>query len=441
MSTGSGSGEAGGNITLPITLSNQSGTSVAAVSVDIGYSTAVFKNPSASIGPAGEAADKEVATGDISSGLFRVSVLSASNNDVIGNGVIAYLTLNIQTSAPIGSTTLTTTASGSDPSGGNVIVNGSNGTVTILGDIPGDCDGDGTVSIAEVQSAINMFLGINTIENCVDVNENGKVSIGEIQKIINKHLRLSSPWMASVFDSRGNSLDKANFSASSTSPALIIGQGTGDAGETVTVSVTLSNVTGYDISAISSDITYDTSVLENPTVEIGPAGTAASKTVTSNEPSSGTLRIGILSVSNNNAIGSGVVAYVTFTVKAASGRTTLGNSPEASDPSGNDISIDGTDGSIRAETIVYVDPAGQCGGNESCYSGIQNAIDSASSYLLMRLSSGTYDEDLVIDQTHGLTLSGGWDSTFTTQSSNTVLNSLTITGTGGTVEIENVVLQ
>jgi len=144
-----------------------------------------------------------------------------------------------------------------------------NGTVTILGDIPGDCDGDGTVSIAEVQSAINMFLGINTIENCVDVNENGKVSIGEIQKIINKHLRLSSPWMASVFDSRGNSLDKANFSASSTSPALIIGQGTGDAGETVTVSVTLSNVTGYDISAISSDITYDTSVLENPTVEIG----------------------------------------------------------------------------------------------------------------------------------------------------------------------------
>jgi len=126
---------------------------------------------------------------------------------------------------------------------------------------------------------------------------------------------------------------------------------------------------------------------------------------------------------------------------AASGRVSLNNSPEASDPSGNDISIGGTDGSIVAATIVYVDSTGQCGGNNSCYSGVQNAIDSASSYLLMRLSTGTYDEDLVIDQTHGLTLSGGWDSTFTSQSSSTVIKSLTINGTSGTVELDNVVLQ
>lgn len=441
MSIGSSSGEAGGTITIPITLSNQSGTSLAAVSVDIGYDTAVFQSLSAAIGPAGESADKEVATGNISSGLFRVSVLSGSNNKTMGNGVIAYITLKVQNDARIGLTTLTSTASGSDASGGSVTVNGSSGTVTILGDIPGDCDGDGTVSIAEVQSAINMFLGINIIEDCVDVNGNGKVSIGEVQKIINKHLRLSAPLPASGLSSPEDSLDISNTFRASTSPTLSIGQGTGDAGETVTVPVTLRNVTGYDISALSSDITYDTNILDGPTVVIGPAGTAASKTVSSSKPSSGTLRIGILSVSNNDAIGTGVVAYITFSVKTASGRVTLNNSPEASDPSGNDISINGVNGSITAATVVYVDSTGQCGGNGSCYSGVQNAIDSASSYLLMRLSSGTYDEDLVIDQAYGLTLSGGWDSTFTTQSSSTVINSITINGTSGTAELDNVILQ
>ena len=120
---------------------------------------------------------------------------------------------------------------------------------------------------------------------------------------------------------------------------------------------------------------------------------------------------------------------------------TLGNSAEASDPSGNDVSVNGTNGSIIAATIVYVDSTGQCGGNGSCFSGIQNAIDSATSYFLMRMSEGIYDEDIVIDQTYGLTLSGGWDSTFTTQSSDTVINSLTISDTSGTVEVENLTLQ
>ena len=213
MSIGSSSGESGGWITLPIEIANQSSALVAAASVDIGYDASVFMNPSAAIGPAGEAVKKEVATSDIASGLFRISILSGSNNDVMGDGVIAYLTLKVQSKAPIGLTTLTATASGSDATGGDVIVNGSNGTVTIIGDIPGDCNGDGTVSVAEVQSAINMFLGINTIEGCVDVNGNGKVSIGEVQKIINKHLRLSVSSSTSGFDSPGDSLAKSSNSS------------------------------------------------------------------------------------------------------------------------------------------------------------------------------------------------------------------------------------
>lgn len=55
---------------------------------------------------------------------------------------------------------------------------------------PGDCDNNGTVTIAEVQSAINMFLGLNTVAPCVDTNGNNSVSIDEVQKTINSFLGL-----------------------------------------------------------------------------------------------------------------------------------------------------------------------------------------------------------------------------------------------------------
>ncbi|MBI5484226.1 MAG: EF-hand domain-containing protein [Deltaproteobacteria bacterium] len=63
-----------------------------------------------------------------------------------------------------------------------------NPPVTIIK--PGDCNGDGKVSIAEVQSAINMFLGLNIPLNCVDIDKGRSVSISEVQKTINSFLGL-----------------------------------------------------------------------------------------------------------------------------------------------------------------------------------------------------------------------------------------------------------
>ena len=53
---------------------------------------------------------------------------------------------------------------------------------------PGDCDSSGTVTIDEVQSAINMFLGLKSVEACVDLNGSGTVAIAEVQKVINGFL-------------------------------------------------------------------------------------------------------------------------------------------------------------------------------------------------------------------------------------------------------------
>ena len=55
---------------------------------------------------------------------------------------------------------------------------------------PGDCSGDGVVTIAEVQSAINMFLGLTAPLTCIDVDNSGAVSISEVQKVINSFLGL-----------------------------------------------------------------------------------------------------------------------------------------------------------------------------------------------------------------------------------------------------------
>ncbi|WP_136525967.1 toxin TcdB middle/N-terminal domain-containing protein [Geomonas ferrireducens] len=52
----------------------------------------------------------------------------------------------------------------------------------------GDCDGNGTVSISEMQSAINMFLRIKAPLVCVDTDNNGSVNIFELRRVIDSYL-------------------------------------------------------------------------------------------------------------------------------------------------------------------------------------------------------------------------------------------------------------
>jgi hypothetical protein len=58
--------------------------------------------------------------------------------------------------------------------------------------LPGDCDGDGTVSIGEVQRVIRMHLHLDVPGCGADCDGSGSISIGELQKVINAHLRLPS---------------------------------------------------------------------------------------------------------------------------------------------------------------------------------------------------------------------------------------------------------
>ncbi|MBW1783037.1 MAG: hypothetical protein JRL30_20130 [Deltaproteobacteria bacterium] len=90
-------------------------------------------------------------------------------------------------------------------------------------------------------------------------------------------------------------------------------------------------------------------------------------------------------------------------------------------------------------TLLYVDKNGSCGGMSPCYTTIQGAMNAAATGDRIRIAQGTYDESLVLNESKSLTLQGGWDATFATQSSDTTINSMTINN--GTVTIDNLVIQ
>jgi len=89
--------------------------------------------------------------------------------------------------------------------------------------------------------------------------------------------------------------------------------------------------------------------------------------------------------------------------------------------------------------IVYVNPDNNCGGNTPCYSTIQAAIDAAETDSVIRILQRPFDENIIMDQTYVLSLSGGWDATFTTQSSTSTVNSMTIND--GVFTIDSIIIQ
>ena len=100
--------------------------------------------------------------------------------------------------APAGSYTINATAtgyqakslSGVSVTSGKVVDASMTLTVATASNKPGDCDHSGTVTITEVQSAINLFLGLKPVESCVNVDGVSGVSIAEVQKVINSFLGL-----------------------------------------------------------------------------------------------------------------------------------------------------------------------------------------------------------------------------------------------------------
>jgi hypothetical protein len=186
------------------------------------------------------------------------------------------------------------------------------------------------------------------------------------------------------------------------------------AGDTIMMALSLTNTTGYQMSAVSTDIIYDMTRLESPSVAIGPTGSAAEKNVSFYETTPGTFRLGVFSASNNTIIENGVVAYVSFRIKntATMGDTTLSNSPSGADPAGNDVFLDGANGTVSISTAdyLYVSRDANCGTHSQCYTKIQDAIDAATNGTTILVKQGTYQESLTVSGGKSILIKGDYDS-------------------------------
>jgi len=189
LNLGTVSGSKGGTVSVPLTLANSGTTSIDGVSMDIVYDTTILGSPAGALSSTLSAAGFSLLASSPSTGIYRIGIVNVGNPTAIAAGVVANVTFAINPTAATGSTTLFSTPAATDPAGNVVAITGSNGAVNVITK-PGDCDGDGSVSIAEVQSSINMFLGLKTVASCVDVNGDLSVSISEVQKTINSFLGL-----------------------------------------------------------------------------------------------------------------------------------------------------------------------------------------------------------------------------------------------------------
>lgn len=229
--------------------------------------------------------------------------------------------------------------------------------------MPGDCDSDNMVSISEVQSAINMFLGIKPVAGCVDISSDGIVAINEVQKTINSFLGIPAAPTTMMQTALSTTIAKspnikqattatavaevASMSMAASSVNLNLGVASGTPGSKVTIPLTLTNSTGTNVVSLQTDINYNPAILENPTASLGPVGIDADK-YTLRAYSAGVFRIGVVGY-NDYPLADGVVVNVSFTIKstATPGSVALINIPAVSDRFGELMPVTGSNGVIN----------------------------------------------------------------------------------------------
>lgn len=120
----------------------------------------------------------------------RAIILSTDNVDPIESGSVLF-TCRFQVAAEVPNGTELpldlSNAIGSDPAGQRLAgFTAASGVITIGAAVAcvGDCNGNGVVTIGELQQGLNQFFGAPATD-CFDVNGNGVISIGELQQGLN----------------------------------------------------------------------------------------------------------------------------------------------------------------------------------------------------------------------------------------------------------------
>jgi hypothetical protein len=72
-------------------------------------------------------------------------------------------------------------------------------------------------------------------------------------------------------------------------------------------------------------------------------------------------------------------------------------------------------GPTQAPSGLYVETTGSCGGNMTCFSTLQDALDAASSGATIRIATGMFGQDVSVSRPElgAVTIEAGWNAAFT----------------------------
>jgi hypothetical protein len=210
-------------------------------------------------------------------------------------------------------------------------------------------------------------------------------------------------------------------------------------GTPISPRITLADSAVTGITAVTMDISYDTAKLTNPVATIGPSGSEGGKYVLSSIPASGVFRIGIISLSNSNLIGDGVVASVKFDIKpgAAGSHISLSYEANASDAKGRPVALNRDTGSITVSPL----PVCLVGSPATYYSRLVDAYNAISSdNPEIQTLQGTLTEMFDLKDNYQLSLTGGFDSGFVDNTDN-YTNIPGIVVENGCLTVDQIVVQ
>ncbi|KAB0671461.1 hypothetical protein F6V30_02455 [Oryzomonas sagensis] len=180
---------AGGN-TVDIVATTPSGTSTAKRTVIYNSS-----QPSLAV-TAGVTNPAQTITQDFTTTKVNITLNGTVSSDVTGVSISVsgpYITTQTYTPAIAGNAFTQTIALSSVQTYTIAVTATGTGTAAILRNIvfrPGDCNGDGKVTLGEARTAINQYFSPSSPPQCIDLDENGSVSLGEARKAINSYFGL-----------------------------------------------------------------------------------------------------------------------------------------------------------------------------------------------------------------------------------------------------------
>jgi hypothetical protein len=189
LTLGNVAGAPGSTVSVPIALATN-GAMVCGTFNKISYSDTFLAFLDAQAGPAAQAAGKTVAFYENPVTKVIAIGVTGFNQTPIPDGVVAYARFTIRAGIS-GNTTVTSICNVADCEGNDLATDCADGSVTLATTL-GDCNGDGAVSVGEVQKAVNMLLGSQAVGCNADCNGDGTVSLGEVQKVINVFLGLTA---------------------------------------------------------------------------------------------------------------------------------------------------------------------------------------------------------------------------------------------------------